>query len=238
MTVDTRPAAQELMDDPACGERQLRRALRDLEWMNRHLGAHAFVRRYLDRVLPVWRARRPDPAAPLLVLDVATGGADVPLVVAGWAAQRRVPARIVAIDRHPTTARLAREATAPHAGISILVADACALPFADASFDVALCTLALHHLSEDAGADVLRRLHRLTRIGFLAVDLARSRAGYAAVWLATRLSRSPLIRHDGPLSVRRARSVGEYRHLAAVSGVPGLRVSTLPLFRVALATLA
>ncbi|HLJ59584.1 MAG TPA: methyltransferase domain-containing protein [bacterium] len=237
MRTDARLPAQELMDDPACGEHELRQALRDLARINRSFGAHAFVRAYLDRALPVWRAHRAHATAPLRVLDVATGGGDVPAATARWAARRGVDVRVVAVDRHPTIVRLAREATARHPDISVVLADARALPFAAGSFDVGVCTLALHHMSDDDSAILLRELHRLARIGFLAVDLVRGRAGHTAVWLMTRLSRSALIRHDGPLSVRRARSVGEYRQLVQASGVPGLRVSTLPLFRVSLTRL-
>ena len=237
MRLDARLPAQELMDDPACGECELRQALRDLGRINRGFGAHAFVLGYLDRALPVWRARRAGASAQLRVLDVATGGGDVPAAAARWGTRHGVDVRVVAVDRHPTTVRLAREATARHPRISVVLADARVLPFADGSFDLGVCTLALHHMSDEDSTAALRELHRLTRIGFIVVDHVRGRAGHAAVWLLTRLSRSALIRHDGPLSVRRARSVAEYRRLAAASGVPGLRVSTLPLFRVSLTRL-
>jgi len=229
-----RTAAPELMDDPACAERELRAALRDLGRINGRFGAHAFVSRYLDRALPIWRAGRRDPAAPLRVLDVATGGADIPIAVAGWAARRGIPARVVAVDRHATTARLACEALAGHPDIRVVRADARRLPFADRSFDVALCTLTLHHLSAEDGVRTLQNLDRVSRVGFFVMDLVRSPVGYAAVWLLTRLSRSRVIRHDGPLSVLRAGTTGEYRRLADAARVAGLRVVPLPLFRVAL----
>lgn len=233
-----RATAHELMDDPARSDRELRDALRDLGRINRFLGNRAFVLSFLDRILPAWRARRDASYGPLLILDVATGGADIPLAVARWAERRRVPVRIVAVDRHPTTVRLAREMTADCPAVSVLRADARALPFADGAFDVCLCTLALHHLAPDEARALLRHLDRLGRIGFLAADLVRGWHGYAGVWLLTRLSRSPMLRHDGPLSVRRALSWEEYCRLAAASGVPGLRVFKLPLFRIALARIA
>ena len=225
------------MDDPARSARELRTTLRDLGRINRIFGSHAIVRAYLDAALPVWQTRRA-PAVPFTVLDVATGGADIPQAVLRWAARRAVPVRIVAVDRHPTTARLAQEMTAAFPAIRVLRADARTLPFPDGAFDVCLCNLALHHLTRDEDLALLRRLHRLARIGFLAVDLLRSQTGYAAVWLLTRFSQSPLIRHDGPLSVRRALSWEEYRRLAAEAGIPGLRAVRLPLFRVALTWVA
>jgi ubiquinone/menaquinone biosynthesis C-methylase UbiE len=234
--IRTRPAAQELMDDPACAEGELRLALRDLGRINRVFGAHRFVRAYLDRAIPAAGHRRPGAVAFRLV-DVASGGGDVAVAVACWAARRNISVRFVAVDRHATTAGLAREATRRHRGISVVRGDARALPFADRTFDVGLCTLALHHMRDEDAALVLRELHRVARRGFLAVDLVRGGVGHAAVWLLTRLSRSRVLRHDGPLSVRRARSIEEYRRLAESSGIPDLRVSPLPGFRVSLARL-
>ena len=113
-------------------------------------------------------------------------------------------------------------------------ADARALPFGDGAFDICLCNLALHHLAVEEGSTLIRRLDRLSRIGFLLVDLLRSPSGYGGVWLMTRLSRNRLVRHDGPLSVRRARSWEEYCALVTAAGIPGLRLDRHPLFRVTL----
>jgi SAM-dependent methyltransferase len=224
----------ELMDAPERSAGDLRENLRDLERMNRFLGAHAFVRRYLDDVLPVWRERGGLDGRPLMVLDVATGGADIPAAVVGWARRRRVPVRVVGIDRHPGIARIAGTIRAAFPAITVMQADACALPFRGGSFDVCLCHLALHHLTRDQGLALLRRLHNLARIGFLVIDLVRSGGGYGGVWLVTRFARDPITRHDGPLSVRRALSRVEYSRLASETGIPGIRVTRLPFFRVAL----
>ncbi len=224
--------APELMDDPEESLRDLHGSLRDLELINRLLGGHVFVRRYLDRVLPVWRRRAASIPRALTVLDVGTGGGDVPAAVAGWGQRRGVPVRIVGVDRHPGIARFAASLARP--SIVVIQADARSLPFREASFDVCLCNLVLHHLTRDEGVALLRRLHGLARVGFLAVDLLRSPGGYGGVWLLTRAFRNRLIRHDGPLSVRRAMSWPEYREFAQEAGVPGITLERLPLFRVAL----
>ncbi len=225
--------AREILDDPEGSLRDLHGNLRDLERMNRLLGGHAIVRRYLDRVLPVWKRAHPIPRS-LMVLDVGTGGADMPAAVVEWGRRRQVPVRVVGVDRHRAVARIAATASALRPSITVIQADARSLPFREASFDVCLCNLVLHHLTRSEGVALLRRLHRLARLGFLVVDLLRCPGGYGGVWLLTRMFRNRLTRHDGPLSVRRAMSWPEYREFAQDAGVPGITLERLPLFRVAL----
>jgi SAM-dependent methyltransferase len=227
------PTVHESMDDPACTEEMLRPNLEDLGRINRLTGAVHLVCAYLDRLLPVWR-RSHTLGAPLALLDVATGGADIPRAAAQWAARRGVPVRIVAVDRHPVTARLAAEGSAAFSEIEVVRADARALPFRDGAFDACLCSIALHHLEPEERPALLRRLDRLGRLGFFIVDLVRSPATRAGVWLLTRCFRNPLIRADGPRSVGRAYSWEEYRGLVAAAGIPNLTVRRVPIFRAAL----
>lgn len=224
---------REWMDDPACPEELLRPDLDALGRINRLTGAVHFVCAYLDRLLPVWRRSR-TLGAPLALLDVATGGADIPRAAVRWARRRDIPVRIVAVDRHPATARLAAQSSAPFPEIEVVRADARALPFRDGAFDACLCSIALHHLEPAERPALVGRLDRLGRLGFFVVDLVRSPAAHAGVWLLTRCFPNPLIRTDGPRSVDRAYTWPEYRKLAAAAGVPNLSVRRVPGFRAAL----
>lgn len=226
-------AVREWMDDPACPEELLRPNLDALGRINRLTGATHLVCAYLDRLLPVWRRSR-TLGAPLALLDVATGGADIPRAVVRWGARRRVPVRIAAVDRHPLTARLAAESSVPFPAITVIQADARALPFREDAFDACLCSISLHHLEPDERPALLRRLDRLGRLGFFVVDLVRSPTAHAGIWLLTRCFRNPLIRTDGPRSVGRAYTWAQYRELAATAGIPSLVVRRVPGFRAAL----
>jgi SAM-dependent methyltransferase len=226
-------AMHEWMDDPSCPAALLRPNLESLARINRLTGAVRFVLSYVDRLVPLWRRSYPE-ARPLTLLDVASGGADIPRAIAAWAARRRIGVRIVAVDRHPTTVRLAAEASAAFPNIAVVRADARALPFRDGAFDACVCSISLHHLEPGDRPGLVRHLDRLGRLGFLVVDLVRSPAAYAGIWLLTRFFRNPLIRADGPRSVTRAYTWREYRAMAAASGIPGLRLRRLPGFRAAL----
>jgi Methyltransferase domain len=224
---------REWMDDPACPAELLRPNLAALARINRITGAVHVVLAYLDRLLPVWRRSAPA-GAPLTLLDVATGGADIPRAIETWGARRHIRVSVAAVDCHATTVRLAAEASAGFPGIRVIRADARALPFRDGSVDACLCSISLHHLEPGERLPFLRRLDRLARFGFLVVDLVRSPAAHAGVWLLTRWFRNPLIRADGPRSVERAYTWDDYRALAASSGIPALTLRRAPGFRAAL----
>ena len=219
------------MDAADQDRRELARSLADLRGVNRWLGGtrvvlHHFARLAAAHPRPSWR-----------VLDVATGSADIPLALAAWARSRGMRLHVVATDSHPTTLDLAREHTSADPDVSVEAADALALPYADGAFDVALCSTALHHFDvEDEAVRVLRELDRVSRVGVIVNDLARSLPALAGARLlaATVWRTHPVTRHDGPLSVRRAFTPAELRRLARAAGLGNATVRAHFPFRVAL----
>jgi hypothetical protein len=158
------------------------------------------------------------------VLDLGTGGADVPVAVARRARKLGVPVSVVALDLQPAVLAYAATAARGWGEVRLVAGDALAPPVRPGSVDLALCSLTLHHLPESAVVGLLRRMAEVARLGFVVSDLRRSRPVYALAWLTIRLmSRNPLTRHDGPLSVRRAYTPPELAGLSAAAGLPGMR---------------
>jgi 2-polyprenyl-3-methyl-5-hydroxy-6-metoxy-1,4-benzoquinol methylase len=149
------------------------------------------------------------------VLDVATGGGDIPR----WLARQRAgPDLLLAADRHPQMLALAREWSAG-LPIRFLRCDARRLPFRDRSVEVVLCSLMLHHLTETDAVTALRELARVTRRRLIVNDLRRSRLARSLIWLITRFSRNRLTRFDSPVSVERAFTPEELAALAREAGL-------------------
>ena len=71
-----------------------------------------------------------------------------------------------------------------------------------AGYDVVTCSLFLHHLAEADARSFLRKAADATSRLLLVNDLVRGPVGYLLAWSACRLlTRSPVVRHDGPVSV-------------------------------------
>ena len=205
---------------------ELTGSLADIARLNR-IGATQSIRRHVAPFLAGLRA-----GETLRILDVGTGAADIPLALARWARRRGHRVRIVALEVHPTILRCAALAVNGTPEVQIVAGNALEAPIRSGSVDVALCSLVLHHLPEEAVVGLFRRLVDLARLGFIVSDLRRGRLAWAAVWLATHaLSRNRITRHDGPLSVRRAYSSEELVRLAARAELPDIRWHRASPFR-------
>src|SRR5574337_7816 len=192
----------------------LEESLGDISRLNRYFGGARVTLSHLFRLLPM-RGREP-----VTVLDVGSGGADIPIQLIRWARRRGRRLRVIAVDRDPRILEVARRQARAYPEISFVKADGVRLPIGSGGVDAAISSLTLHHLEPEAASRLLAEMARVARIGFVVNDLWRSRVAYALVWLVTRLfARSPLSRHDGPLSVLRAYTPREILSLASRAGI-------------------
>jgi hypothetical protein len=215
--------ARELLDAPVPLP-ELEEDLRDIARLNRLFGGAWLIRAQVARLL-----KRVPAAQPVTILDVGTGGADLPVAVVRWARRHGRPICILALDRNSQALTVARKLVAPHPEIVLLAGDGLRLPVKAGAVDVAIVSLTLHHLEPAEASKLLAELHRTTRLGFIVNDLVRSRLAYCLVWLATRLFTTGRVsRHDGPLSVLRAYTPPEILELARRAGLTGVRIARYP----------
>ncbi len=214
----------ELLDGPLEHE-VLVDNLRDLARANRWLGGVALSRRALIALatglhaLPrigriEWRDRT------LRLLDVGTGGADVPYALLAWTAKRGLKLEAEAVDERHEILDVAYERVGDRPELRLDHTEGATLAYPDASFDVTHTSLVLHHLEPAAAIRLLRELARTARVGVIINDLDRSRRGVLGAWLVSRLfTGNAYTRHDAPLSVRRAYRPVEVAQMAAEAGL-------------------
>ena len=155
------------------------------------------------------------------ILDVGTGAGDFARHV-----RRRRDTPLVLVDVEPRVLRVARATTARLRDVQCVEADVGALPLPDASVAVAHASLLLHHLDPDRVVEGLREMRRVARRGVVINDLRRSPLALAMTALPVlAFGRSPVTRHDGVLSARRAYTLEELDGLAARAGLQRIRRS-------------
>jgi 2-polyprenyl-3-methyl-5-hydroxy-6-metoxy-1,4-benzoquinol methylase len=203
------------MDQPDLDPGLHRQALRGLSRINAWSGSAAIVWPPLAE-----RARAIAPQ-PLRVLDLATGGGDVPIRL--WQRARRAGLNLdlAGCDLSPVALEHARQAAArAGAAVSFFVHDTLAGP-PPRAYDAVLCSLFLHHLDEDQAVLLLRHM-ACTAPLVLVNDLVRGWLGMTLAYLGPHLlSTSWVVHTDGPRSVAAAFTVPEARALAERAGLHG-----------------
>lgn len=214
------------MDLPGNPADLLREDLSNLRLLNRTLGGYRGVlwglKCFLDRKEP----------SRFSLLDIGTGSGDIPIAIVRWAKAREISARVVAMEADPVTAGMARRLTRDFPEISIVLGNALHPPFAPRSFDFVLSSQLLHHFSEAEIVSLLRIWSRLAGRALLVSDLIRHPVAYHGIRLLTLIfTRNQMTRTDGPLSVRRAFTLAEWRELFCQADVGEFRLYPVFPFR-------
>jgi ubiquinone/menaquinone biosynthesis C-methylase UbiE len=218
------------MDRPEVDTHLLEEDLRNLRIINRLFGGLSAVRRHLPglfRKIPVSEEIR--------ILDLATGSADHPVSIARLARRIGRKVRIIGVDRNPTMVEISRRRTATFPEIEILEGDIRGLQAPEWKSHIALCSLAIHHLSVPEAVQLLRDMYRLSSVGLIVNDLNRNAA---AAWIASVYARltsgNPLTLHDTPASILRSFTPSELAAMAKEAGLTNVRVFREPVFRLVL----
>jgi len=198
-----RHVTQEILDSPACPPAEVEASLRDLVRLNRWFGGVATTRKLIERVAAATGKKH------FSLLEVAAGFGEVPRAAARQLARAGITIDITYLDRFPS--HLQR-------GDRALAADALALPFRDASFDLVASSLFAHHLEPVELQSFAREALRVCRCAVLINDLIRHPLHLALVYAGWPLMRSHVSRLDGVASVKRAYTSEEMQELLSANG--------------------
>ncbi len=204
------PAVLEIMDRPQPVSAELERDLELLRQLNRWFGSHRLVLNFIRRwIKPDTRTR---------IVDLATGSGDIPRLIANYAREVGARLEVDALDRQTATLEIAKRLSTSYPEIHYRETDLLEWNSVE-PYDIALCTLALHHFGDEDAVSVLRRCRELSLKFVLVSDLRQGFLLRTGVYLLTALIfREPMTRHDARLSAVRAFSFGEMHDLAVRAG--------------------
>jgi 2-polyprenyl-3-methyl-5-hydroxy-6-metoxy-1,4-benzoquinol methylase len=210
----------EVMDDPALATDRLHGALTGLTRLNFVSNSARIV---WQPIASLARSLKTDR---LRILDIATGAGDVPIALHRRALRAGISLDILGIDISPRSIDFARQ-RAEKAGAPIHFE--CHSALTDdlpANFDVVMCSLFLHHLTNHDATKLLRLMAAATRWLVLVSDLRRCLYGLGLAYAASRvLTRCDVVHTDAVRSVRAAFSAGELKQMAAEAGLAKATVS-------------
>lgn len=220
------PAELELMDRRQPVSAELESDLENIRELNRWFGSYALISMFLGRWIK--------PGARLRIVDLATGSGDIPRLIAEYGRKVGAELQIDALDRQSATLEIAKKLSARYPEIAFVEGNLLEWD-ATESYDLVLCTLALHHFSDDDAVRVLQRCRELSGKFVLVSDLRRGWLATIGVHLLTAtMFRDPMTKYDARLSAARAFSFSEMNQLAQGAGWTNFGHKTFPFARQAI----
>jgi 2-polyprenyl-3-methyl-5-hydroxy-6-metoxy-1,4-benzoquinol methylase len=189
---------KELMDTEDADLALLRTTVRQFRIFNMLLSASRnLVRRHFFSVME--RA----PGSSYSLLDMGTGGCDIPVWIVREARRRGLRVSVTALDYDARIVPVALDAARGYPEIRVVTGNALEVERLG-EFDFVFSNHFLHHLSWDEIEVVMRYVVRRARRAFLMNDLERSAWAYAGYTIFAGLFiRKSLAFYDGRLSIRR-----------------------------------
>lgn len=224
------PDIPELMDLPNPDPGILRQDHGNLRTINRYFGGLRAVRKHAIALIS-----KIDRNQTVQILDLATGSADHPIALVRKAHKLGRNIHVTAVERNPLTLSIAREQTAHYPEITVRHGNILMLDYPPKSYDIVICSLAIHHFSRADVVKILSTMVRFSRVGLIVNDLYRSWPAAWTAWIYTHLTtRNPMTLNDSYVSVLRAFTPTELCEMAEESGVPDSKIYFHPMFRLVL----
>ena len=213
----------ELLDGPSIPFEDIRLNMLELNRINQWLGGHRITLQGFKTLLKNRKNIR--------VAEIGCGGGDNLFYLDKWCARHGIAAELTGIDLNPDC--LATAALHPwHSKPRLLAADYKEGLPEEKSEDMLFSSLFCHHFSEPSLIEMLRWMQSRARIGFFINDLHRHPVAYYSIrWLTRLFSHSYLVKHDAPLSVRRALRKKEWISLLNQAGIEHYRIQWKWAFR-------
>jgi ubiquinone/menaquinone biosynthesis C-methylase UbiE len=203
--------------------------LREIRFINRVLGDDAALRKTLLREIEGSNMRE------FSVLDVGAGSGELLRTIALFARRTERKARLCGLDLNEISARSIYAESLEFGEIGAVRGDGLKLPFADESFDYAICSLFTHHLTDENVVKLLAEMRRVSRLGIYVIDLHRHPLAYRLYKIFCAAFRiSPLVREDGLLSILRSFKPAELKNLGEKAGLESVSVERRLPFRLVL----
>jgi len=175
MGIDIKYRAEkiEVMDDFSLGGEELRNTLSQISHINQFLGGNTLTLNGVRKLL-----LKADTSKAITIADIGCGNGDMLRMLADYAEKNNMTFELIGIDANPFTIDHARILSTFRNNISYRCVDVFDMDFKTLSFDIILCTLTLHHFSDDKIINLMNILVKSSSLGIVINDLQRNKLAY------------------------------------------------------------
>jgi len=192
-----RSTERELMDDLSLDEIQIKSILKDITLANKLLGGNNITIKALDRLF------KEHPRENYNIIDIGCGDGSMLREVADHCAKKHIKTQLIGLDLNERSINIAKEYSHSYTNIKYSVQDVLSLEPEEFRCDILLCTLTLHHFSQEQIHTFIKKFALLATIGIVVNDLDRNKIGFALFKVFSQVfMKSSIAKHDGLVSIK------------------------------------
>ncbi len=215
---------EEIMDDFNCDGAVVDQTLKELHLINTYLGGNKIS---TDGILELIKNNTQPQYS---IVDLGCGGGDTLTLFAQLGKRKHLDLQLTGIDANSYIVDYAIQNTDGNYNFQAL--NIFSDDFKKQQFDIAHCSLFLHHFDEEEIVAFFEQLNQQCNIGILINDLHRHPISYYFTkWLLTAWSKSEMVKYDSVLSVAKSFTRKELKQYLAQAGITNYRLKWRWAFR-------
>lgn len=200
MFVDTtyRSTEIEIMDDLDMSGELLNNSLDRIANINKWLGGNKIT---IDGIKTLVKTQPNDKT--ISIIDLGCGNGDILRKIADLGRKNGYKFQLLGIDANQATIDYAIKLSAKYPEITYRKEDVLSKEFENNTYDIALCTLFLHHFDDTKALSIIQTMLENAKIGVVVNDLHRYRLAYYLFKLLTLFINNQMVKTDGLISILR-----------------------------------
>ena len=201
MAINTQYRTQEteIMDDFSLQGEELRSALDQIAKINQFLGGNKLTLEGIKKLL-----KNTDVSRTIVIADIGCGNGDMLRMLARFGQKNNINFQLIGIDANAFTINHARILSHDFKNIEYRCMDIFSEEFTTIHYDIVLCTLTLHHFSDEDIIDIITIFNKNATRGIVINDLHRSKLAYVLFELICFVfNLNKMGRKDGLVSILR-----------------------------------
>jgi 2-polyprenyl-3-methyl-5-hydroxy-6-metoxy-1,4-benzoquinol methylase len=214
---------KELLDDDGMPFIDIQQNMKELDFINSHLGGHAITIEGFKKL-----AKNGND---ITVCEIGCGGGDNLNAIYRYCNKTNKNLKLIAIDKNEDCIAFARKNT-PIDKDNFIVSDYRNVEFKSERPDIIFSSLFCHHFTDEELVTMLQWMKINSNIGFFINDLHRHPVAYYFIRTAAKFfSKSYLVTNDAPLSVLRSFKKTEWKTILDKAGIENYSIKWKWAFR-------
>ncbi len=189
----------EIMDDLDMSGEILIKSLDQLATINKWLGGNKIA---IDGVKTLLKNQTKEKT--ISIVDLGCGHGDILRKIADFGRENGFKFQLLGIDANQATIDYGIQLSKDYPEISYLKEDVLSKEFDAQTYDIALCTLFLHHFEDPTALKLIQTLVKNANIGVIINDLHRHWLAYYLFKIVTVFVNNVMIKQDGLTSILKA----------------------------------